>query len=93
MGRVGCVSKIVYACPCSIFLLHSCPLRRLPVEIQICKKSVGVYVQSRLLRPSTKRLTLNGFTKRGLSMVVVVVSDRENAEQAARRFRPKSLVA
>jgi hypothetical protein len=42
MGRVGCVSKIVYASPCSIFLLHYCPLRRLPDEIQICKKSVEV---------------------------------------------------
>jgi hypothetical protein len=56
-------------------------------------KSRSKCVQSRLLRPSAKRLTLNGFTKRGLSMVVVVVSDRENAEQGARRFRPKSLVA
>jgi len=39
---VGRVSKIVYACACSIFLHHR-SLRRLPVEIQICKKSVGVH--------------------------------------------------
>ena len=71
-GRVGCVPKIVYACARVQFFSTT-------VHCAGCRsrsrfaKSRSVCIQSRLLSPSMKRLTLNGFTKRGLSMVVVVV--------------------
>jgi hypothetical protein len=93
--RRGCrVSKVVYACALFKFFSFTgfhcagCLSRS-----RICKKSVVACVQSRLLRPSTKRLTLNGFTKRGCRWLSLSSSDRESPRQVPRTFRPKSLVA
>lgn len=69
MGRVGRVSKVVCMRMLVQFFSFTVGCAPMAFEIQICKKSMAAHVQSRLLVPSMKRLTLTGFTKRGLSRV------------------------
>lgn len=72
MRRVVSCRSCVEDCACVCnFSVLPCPRRR--IECRFAKQRFAVHVVSRLLEPSMKRLTLTGFTKRGLSRVVVVV--------------------
>jgi hypothetical protein len=95
MRRVGLGRRLcVCVCFVQIFLLHCCLLRQLPVvdpDLQRVGRSVCPVASSRAINEAThiEWLHKKGIVE-GLSLSS---SDRESLEQAARRFRPKSLVA
>jgi hypothetical protein len=95
MRRVGRVSKIVcMRVLCSSFspsLLSAAPVARRNPDLQKVDRSVCPVASSQAINEAThiEWLHKKGIVE-GLSLSS---SDRESVQQAARRFRPKSLVA